>query len=57
MQEYSVGHYKDHEVDETVLEPYRYLLDVPGKNVRGQLVDAFSLWFKIPADKGSISKG
>jgi len=51
MQEYSVEHYKDHEVDETVLEPYRYLLDVPGKNVRGQLVDAFNLWFKIPADK------
>jgi len=51
MQEFSVEHYKDHQVDEKVLEPYRYLCDVPGKNVRGQLVDAFNLWFKIPSEK------
>jgi geranylgeranyl diphosphate synthase type 3 len=51
MQEYSVEHYKDHVVDEKVLEPFRYLCDVPGKNVRGQLVDAFNLWFKIPSEK------
>jgi geranylgeranyl diphosphate synthase type 3 len=43
--------YADHVVDETVLEPFRYLQQVPGKNVRGQLIDAFNLWLKIPVDK------
>jgi geranylgeranyl diphosphate synthase type 3 len=51
MQEYPTEHYKDHEVDESILEPFHYLCQVPGKNVRGQLVDAFNLWFKIPSEK------
>jgi geranylgeranyl diphosphate synthase type 3 len=51
MTEYSVAEYEDHKADQQVLEPFRYLCEVPGKNVRGQLVDAFNLWFKIPDEK------
>jgi geranylgeranyl diphosphate synthase type 3 len=43
--------YVEHVVDESVLEPFRYLQQVPGKNVRGQLVTAFNLWLKIPEEK------
>ena len=39
-----------HEVDDLLLEPFRYLQQVPGKNVRGQLIDAFQVWLSIPAD-------
>jgi len=30
------------------MEPFEYLLQVPGKDVRGKLIDAFNLWMKIP---------
>eukprot|EP00939_MAST-03C_sp_MAST-3C-sp1_P004670 g4670.t1 len=43
--------YKVHKRDESVMEPFDYLVKVPGKNVRGKLVDAFNLWLKIPDDK------
>ena len=43
--------YKVHERDESVMEPFNYLVKVPGKNVRGRLVDAFNLWLKIPLNK------
>jgi len=31
-----------------LLEPYEYLLQVPGKDVRGKLIDAFNKWLQIP---------
>ena len=40
-----------HQVDESLLEPWRYLVAIPGKDVRGKLIDAFQLWMKIPTDK------
>ena len=39
-----------HRVDETLLEPWRYLMGVPGKNVRGMLIRAFQVWLQIPED-------
>jgi geranylgeranyl diphosphate synthase type 3 len=36
-----------HEKDETVLEPFRYISSVPGKDVRGTLIDCFQLWFQV----------
>ena len=35
-------------VDESILEPWRYIHNVPGKNVRGMMMDAFQLWLKVP---------
>lgn len=37
----------DHEVDERCTEAFRYLMRVPGKDVRGMLVDAFQQWFLL----------
>ena len=36
-----------HKVDPELLESFRYINDLPGKNVRGKLIDCFQLWMKI----------
>ena len=40
--------------DQILLEPYTYLMAVPGKNVRGLLVHAFNRWLMIPAEKLAV---
>lgn len=37
-----------------LLEPYRYLLQLPGKQVRTKLSQAFNHWLKVPEDKLQI---
>ena len=39
-----------HVKDETVLEPFRYINTVPGKDVRGKLIDCFQLWFRVESE-------
>lgn len=39
------------EEDEKLLQPYFYILQVPGKLIRAKLARAFDYWLKIPADK------
>lgn len=34
-----------------LLEPYNYLKQIPGKDVRGHLIDAFNVWLQISEDK------
>lgn len=34
-----------------VLAPYRYICQLPGKQIRGKLALAFNHWLNIPADK------
>ena len=36
------------EQDKLLLEPFAYLLQVPGKNIRKKLLHAFNFWMKIP---------
>jgi geranylgeranyl diphosphate synthase, type III len=36
-----------HQVDESLLEPFFYINSVPGKDVRGTLIDCFQLWFRV----------
>eukprot|EP00529_Nitzschia_sp_RCC80_P026041 CAMPEP_0113494664 /NCGR_PEP_ID=MMETSP0014_2-20120614/29219_1 /TAXON_ID=2857 /ORGANISM="Nitzschia sp." /LENGTH=345 /DNA_ID=CAMNT_0000388555 /DNA_START=132 /DNA_END=1169 /DNA_ORIENTATION=+ /assembly_acc=CAM_ASM_000159 len=36
-----------HKVDPELLESFRYINNLPGKNVRGKLIDCFQLWLKI----------
>ena len=36
-----------HEVDDCLLEPWTYILSVPGKNVRGVLIKCFNTWMSI----------
>ena len=40
-----------HIKDDTILQPYQYLSSIPGKDVRGILLDAFQVWLSIPVEK------
>ena len=42
---------ENHIVDPLILEPHRYLANLPGKDVRGILIDCFQIWLDIPNDK------
>ncbi|KAI9105546.1 terpenoid synthase [Phlyctochytrium arcticum] len=37
-------------VDKILLEPYQYLRQNPGKEIRSKLVEAFALWLHVPKD-------
>jgi len=37
--------------EKVLLEPYSYILQVPGKQVREKLIQAFNFWLRIPEDK------
>lgn len=41
----------DKEQDEKLLQPFHYILQVPGKNIRAKLSRAFNLWLQIPDEK------
>ena len=43
-----------HVIDPTLLEPWQYILNVPGKNVRGKLIAAFNKWLKVDAEKVKV---
>jgi len=45
-----------HVVDEKVLEPYTYVTETPGKDIRGSLIDAFDAWLHIGADRVAAIK-
>ena len=45
-----------HVRDEKVLEPYLYLGQILGKNVRGVLIDCFQEWIAIPEEKMELIK-
>ena len=47
----STAEYTPHEPDPMLLEAFHYINQVPGKDIRGKLIDAFQRWFKIPDDK------
>lgn len=34
-----------------LLEPYAYITQIPGKNIRTKLARAFNYWLNIPEDK------
>ncbi|KAK1924587.1 isoprenoid synthase domain-containing protein [Papiliotrema laurentii] len=34
--------------ERTLLEPYTYIADTGGKEIRSKLIDAFNLWLKVP---------
>lgn len=36
-----------HKKDPALLEAFRYIASVPGKDIRGRLIDCFQLWFNI----------
>lgn len=40
-----------HSTPQRLLGPLQYLLQIPGKNVRGMLTACFQKWLKIPEEK------
>lgn len=44
------------EDERKILAPYSYILELPGKNVRGKLIDAFQLWLKAPVESVATIK-
>lgn len=38
---------KHHTPDQSLLEPYHYINTVPGKDVRGKLIDCFQQWLLV----------
>nr|A0A7D0AGU9.1 RecName: Full=Terpene synthase; Short=EoTPS [Matsumurasca onukii]QAX24808.1 terpene synthase [Matsumurasca onukii] len=44
----------DKDLDEKLLQPFTYILQVPGKQIRAKLAHAFNYWLKIPNDKLNI---
>ncbi|KAK7077987.1 Geranylgeranyl pyrophosphate synthase [Halocaridina rubra] len=41
----------DKKQDQILLQPFTYVLQVPGKMIRSKLAQAFNYWMKIPEDK------
>jgi geranylgeranyl diphosphate synthase, type III len=37
----------NHEQDPSLLEAFRYINSIPGKDVRGKLIDCFQLWLQV----------
>lgn len=40
--------------EQILLAPYRYICQIPGKQIRSKLIAAFNLWLKIPDEKIKI---
>lgn len=41
-----------HRSDPALLESFRYINTMPGKNVRGKMIDCFQLWLKLQVEEG-----
>ena len=42
---------RGHTADTELLEPFNYIADLPGKDVRGKLIDCFNAWLQIPLER------
>ncbi|CCM02947.1 uncharacterized protein FIBRA_05062 [Fibroporia radiculosa] len=40
--------------ESALLEPYTHIFSVPGKDIRGLMLEAFNSWLQVPADQLSI---
>lgn len=39
-----------------LLEPYSYLLQIPGKEIRSRLIQAFNIWLDVPEEDLKVIK-
>jgi len=42
--------------EQILLEPYEYLISIPGKEVRSALIDAFNVWLQVPGENLAMIK-
>lgn len=47
----STSEVKQHVPNPRHIEPFTYINNVPGKDVRGKLIDCFQLWLQIPSSQ------
>jgi geranylgeranyl pyrophosphate synthase len=40
-----------HEANLGILEPFLYIADLPGKDIRGKLIECFNLWLRVPPER------
>ncbi|KAI0937774.1 hypothetical protein AcW1_003846 [Taiwanofungus camphoratus] len=40
--------------ESALLEPYKHIYSVPGKDIRGQMLEAFNKWLQVPKDKLAV---
>jgi geranylgeranyl diphosphate synthase type 3 len=40
-----------HKQDPALLESYRYINSMPGKNVRGKMIDSFQIWMNVESSE------
>ncbi|EMD33194.1 hypothetical protein CERSUDRAFT_160767 [Gelatoporia subvermispora B] len=46
-----------HDNETALLEPFEHISSIPGKEIRGQMIEAFNKWLRVPSEKlGIISK-
>ena len=45
-----------HEICQYSLAPWTYLLEIPGKNVRDLLIDAFNVWLQLNPENLAVIK-
>ena len=45
-----------HVKDERVLEPFNYLNQIPGKDIRGEMIDCFASWIPLQENQLRIIK-
>uniref|UniRef100_A0A7S0KAF0 Geranylgeranyl diphosphate synthase n=1 Tax=Leptocylindrus aporus TaxID=1398097 RepID=A0A7S0KAF0_9STRA len=45
-----------HEKDPPLLEPYKYICTVPGKDFRGKLIDCFQVWLNVSPEHSQVIK-
>lgn len=50
------GRWSPERVEHVLFEPYEYITQVPGKDVRTTLIMAFNQWLNIPTDKLDVVK-
>ncbi|KAJ3511004.1 hypothetical protein NLJ89_g4355 [Agrocybe chaxingu] len=42
--------------EDSIIEPYRYIAALPGKDMRGRFIDALNLWMHVPTEPLKIIK-
>eukprot|EP00049_Salpingoeca_infusionum_P010410 m.178359 g.178359 ORF g.178359 m.178359 type:complete len:173 (+) comp14639_c0_seq23:156-674(+) len=42
--------------EQVLQEPYKYITQVPGKDIRSKLIMAFDAWLQVPEDKLTVIK-
>jgi geranylgeranyl diphosphate synthase, type III len=47
QQQQKQRQHQQHQLDPSLFEPFYYITSVPGKNVRGILIDCFQVWFQV----------